>query len=171
MSKWAEPAIARRPTTAPWAGQATPFVRHRKAAGFSPRRPIKPTPSAIHLLNPPIGRRGIQLAVSNQDDPLPVEQRKPSALEETMLTYHAYAAPSAKAPLGPFSFDPGPLGPGEVEIKAAYCGLCHSDLPLLDDEWPATASCSRTNPEAKALAAAIGQSIRVRVSAERLFLN
>jgi hypothetical protein len=33
-----------------------------------------------------------------------------------MHTYHAYAATSAKAPLEPFSFDPGPLGPEELEI-------------------------------------------------------
>jgi len=41
-----------------------------------------------------------------------------------MLTYHAYAAPSAKAPLEPFAFDPGPLGPEEVEIEVSHCGLC-----------------------------------------------
>jgi Zn-dependent alcohol dehydrogenases len=50
-----------------------------------------------------------------------------------MLTYHAYAAPSAKAPLEPFAFDPGPLGPEEVEIEVSHCGLCHSDLSMLDN--------------------------------------
>jgi len=44
-----------------------------------------------------------------------------------MPTYHAYAAPSAKAPLEPFTFDRGPLGPEEVEIEVSYCGVCHSD--------------------------------------------
>ena len=34
MSKWAEAAIARRPTVAPWAGQGTPLVGHHKAAGL-----------------------------------------------------------------------------------------------------------------------------------------
>jgi hypothetical protein len=38
-----------------------------------------------------------------------------------MPTYNAYAAPSAKAPLEPFTFDPGPLGPEEVEIEVSYC--------------------------------------------------
>ena len=52
-----------------------------------------------------------------------------------MLTYHAYAAPSAKAPLEPFAFDPGPLGPEEVEIEVSHCGLCHSDLSMLDNDW------------------------------------
>jgi uncharacterized zinc-type alcohol dehydrogenase-like protein len=52
-----------------------------------------------------------------------------------MTAYNAYAAKSAKAPLEPFSFTPGELGPEEVEIKVDYCGLCHSDLSMLDNEW------------------------------------
>src|ERR1700674_1644324 len=52
-----------------------------------------------------------------------------------MLTYHTYAAPSAKARLEPFTFDPGPLGPEEVEIEVSHCGLCHSDLSMLDNDW------------------------------------
>ena len=52
-----------------------------------------------------------------------------------MLTYNAYAAPSAKAPLEPFAFNPGPLGPEEVEIEVSYCGICHSDLSMLDNDW------------------------------------
>ena len=52
-----------------------------------------------------------------------------------MPTYHAYAASSAKGQLEPFSFDPGELGPEEVEIKVSHCGLCHSDLSMLDNDW------------------------------------
>ena len=33
-----------------------------------------------------------------------------------MLAYHAYAAPSAKAPLEPFNFDPGPLVIHEITL-------------------------------------------------------
>ena len=47
----------------------------------------------------------------------------------------AYAARKAGGPLEPFSFDPGPLGPEDVEIKVSHCGLCHSDLSMLDNEW------------------------------------
>ena len=52
-----------------------------------------------------------------------------------MNTYNAYAAKTAKGPLEPFSFNPGELGPEEVEIKVTHCGLCHSDLSMLDNEW------------------------------------
>ena len=55
-----------------------------------------------------------------------------------MSSYNAYAAKSAKAPLEPFSFDPGELGPEEVEIKVTHCGICHSDLSMLDNDWGMT---------------------------------
>ena len=52
-----------------------------------------------------------------------------------MQEFKAYAASGPKGPLEPFSFDLGPLGPEEVEIKVGHCGLCHSDLSMLDNEW------------------------------------
>ena len=52
-----------------------------------------------------------------------------------MHEYHAYAAPKPGAPLEPFSFQPGELGPEEVEIKVTHCGICHSDVSMLDNEW------------------------------------
>ena len=49
--------------------------------------------------------------------------------------FQAYAAFAPHAPLEPFNFDPGALGPEEVEIQVSYCGVCHSDLSMLDNEW------------------------------------
>ena len=46
-----------------------------------------------------------------------------------------YAAMQAGGPLEPFSYDAGDLSPSEVEIDVAYCGICHSDLSMIDDEW------------------------------------
>jgi uncharacterized zinc-type alcohol dehydrogenase-like protein len=37
--------------------------------------------------------------------------------------------------LEPFEFDPGKLGSEDVEIKVSHCGICHSDLSMLDNEW------------------------------------
>src|SRR5262249_28791322 len=47
----------------------------------------------------------------------------------------AYAALRSGGPLELFSFNLGPLSPEEVEIKVSHCGLCHSDLSMLDNEW------------------------------------
>jgi alcohol/geraniol dehydrogenase (NADP+) len=52
--------------------------------------------------------------------------------------FKAYAASKPGGPLEPFSFDPGPLGPEDVEIKVSHCGLCHSDLSMLGNEWGMT---------------------------------
>lgn len=48
---------------------------------------------------------------------------------------NAYAAHERGAKLEPFAFDPGPLGPRDVEIDVEHCGICHSDLSMLDNEW------------------------------------
>ncbi|AOS96291.1 Aldehyde reductase Ahr [Microbulbifer aggregans] len=48
---------------------------------------------------------------------------------------NAYAAHEAGGELKPFTYDPGELRPHEVEIDVLYCGLCHSDLSVIEDEW------------------------------------
>ena len=35
----------------------------------------------------------------------------------------------------PFHYDPGELGPFEVEIGITHCGVCHSDLHLIANDW------------------------------------
>ena len=52
---------------------------------------------------------------------------------------HAYGAHAKGEKLKPFEFDPGPLSEGQVEIAVEFCGLCHSDLSMLDNEWGLTA--------------------------------
>jgi uncharacterized zinc-type alcohol dehydrogenase-like protein len=49
--------------------------------------------------------------------------------------FKAYAVAKPGGPLEPFSFDPGALGPEDVEIKVSHCGLCHSDLSMLNNDW------------------------------------
>jgi alcohol/geraniol dehydrogenase (NADP+) len=48
---------------------------------------------------------------------------------------HAYAAHSAGATLEPFEYEPGPIGDEMVEIQVSYCGICHSDLSMLNNDW------------------------------------
>jgi len=45
------------------------------------------------------------------------------------------AAHAAGAELLPFRYDPGELGPQEVEIAITHCGICHSDLHLIANDW------------------------------------
>lgn len=50
----------------------------------------------------------------------------------------AYAAFEKGGALKPFEYDPGKLGVDEVEIDVHYCGICHSDLSMIDNEWGMT---------------------------------
>jgi uncharacterized zinc-type alcohol dehydrogenase-like protein len=54
-------------------------------------------------------------------------------------TIHALAAPGPKQALQPFTYDPGTLGSEQVEIAVETCGICHSDLSMLDNDWGMTA--------------------------------
>jgi uncharacterized zinc-type alcohol dehydrogenase-like protein len=47
----------------------------------------------------------------------------------------AYAAFEPGGELKPFEYDPGPLGADEVEIEVEHCGICHSDLSMVDNAW------------------------------------
>src|SRR5258707_334565 len=46
-----------------------------------------------------------------------------------------YAAPIAKAPLAPFSFERREPGEHDVVIDIKYCGICHSDIHQTRNEW------------------------------------
>jgi alcohol dehydrogenase (NADP+) len=48
---------------------------------------------------------------------------------------HGYAAHDKKSPLVPFSFDRREPGPNDVVVEIAYCGICHSDIHQVLDEW------------------------------------
>ena len=52
-----------------------------------------------------------------------------------MTTAKAYAAGSATSPLGPFEIERRAAGAHDVQIEIAYCGICHSDLHQVRDEW------------------------------------
>jgi uncharacterized zinc-type alcohol dehydrogenase-like protein len=48
---------------------------------------------------------------------------------------HAYAVSAAAKPLEPFEYSPLELKDDDVEIAIECCGLCHSDLHLINNDW------------------------------------
>jgi uncharacterized zinc-type alcohol dehydrogenase-like protein len=52
-----------------------------------------------------------------------------------MVKTNGYAAPNAGATLEPFSFERRDVGPRDVLIDIQYCGVCHSDIHQVRDEW------------------------------------
>ena len=51
---------------------------------------------------------------------------------------NAYAVFEPGGELKPFEYDPGPLLDDQVEISVEHCGICHSDLSMLNNEWGMT---------------------------------
>ncbi|WP_442483517.1 NADPH-dependent aldehyde reductase Ahr [Aeoliella sp. SH292] len=52
--------------------------------------------------------------------------------------FHAYATNSAEGDFEVIEFDPGTLGRDEVEVAVEYCGICHSDLSMKQNDWGIT---------------------------------
>jgi uncharacterized zinc-type alcohol dehydrogenase-like protein len=51
------------------------------------------------------------------------------------MKVHGYAAKQAKAPLEPYSFERREPGNNDVVIDIQYCGICHTDIHQVNDEW------------------------------------
>lgn len=47
----------------------------------------------------------------------------------------AFAATKPGGELTAIEYDPGEMGADEVEIHVQYCGVCHSDLGMINNEW------------------------------------
>ena len=54
------------------------------------------------------------------------------------MNVKAYAADGPEAKLKEFNYELGDLGSEEVDIKVSYCGVCHSDLSMIKNEWGMT---------------------------------
>jgi alcohol/geraniol dehydrogenase (NADP+) len=52
-----------------------------------------------------------------------------------MASIDAWVASGAKQKLVRQQIDLGPLGAEDVEVEVEHCGLCHSDLSVLNNDW------------------------------------
>lgn len=52
-----------------------------------------------------------------------------------MIATKAFAAQNATSPLGPFSLERREPGAHDVQIEILYCGVCHSDIHQVRNEW------------------------------------
>ncbi|HVZ56063.1 MAG TPA: NAD(P)-dependent alcohol dehydrogenase [Chitinophagaceae bacterium] len=52
-----------------------------------------------------------------------------------MSATKAFAAYNEKDPLAPYEFNRREVGPRDVQIEILYCGVCHSDLHQVRNEW------------------------------------
>lgn len=50
-------------------------------------------------------------------------------------SFHGWAATGPNHSLELIEFNPGPLRPEQVEVKVESCGICHSDLSMIENAW------------------------------------
>jgi uncharacterized zinc-type alcohol dehydrogenase-like protein len=77
-----------------------------------------------------------------------------------MPSTKAYAARAANSPLAPFSLDRREPTPNDVEIDILFCGVCHSDLHTVRDEWGGTTYPCVPGHEIVGRVAKVGAEVR-----------
>lgn len=85
-----------------------------------------------------------------------------------MSEIHGLAAHAAGAHLLPYKYDPGELQPNEVEIKISHCGVCHSDIHLIDNDFGFSKYPFIPGHEIVGTVVAVGSHVLDRTTGERV---
>lgn len=88
-----------------------------------------------------------------------------------MRTVHAFAATQKGGPLTPFEHQLGELGPVQVDIKVESCGICHSDLAMVDNEWGFSQYPVVPGHEVIGTIAAVGSQVKNLKAGQRVGLG
>jgi uncharacterized zinc-type alcohol dehydrogenase-like protein len=75
------------------------------------------------------------------------------------VAVYAFAALEAGAELTRYVYEPGPLGPREVDVDVTHCGVCHSDVGMIDDEFGYASFPVVAGHEATGIVAATGSAV------------
>lgn len=87
------------------------------------------------------------------------------------MTIKAYGSLEQGKPLEIYEYDPGALGPEQVEIDVVSCGICHSDLSMLQNDWGMTAYPFVPGHEVAGKIAAVGESVKTLKVGDRVGLG
>jgi uncharacterized zinc-type alcohol dehydrogenase-like protein len=85
-----------------------------------------------------------------------------------MSEIHGFGVHAAGAQLLAYKYDPGALGANEVEIKISHCGVCHSDVHLIDNDWGISKYPFIPGHEIVGTIVAVGSAVRDRTMGERV---
>ena len=88
-----------------------------------------------------------------------------------MSEIQGLAAHAAGAELLAFKYDPGKLGLNEVEIAITHCGICHSDLHLIANDWGISQYPFIPGHEIIGTVTAVGAEVRSLEACQRVGLG
>ena len=77
-----------------------------------------------------------------------------------MAKTYSYAAQNAKDALKPYTFERRTPGADDVQIDILYCGVCHSDLHTVRNEWNNTLYPSVPGHEIVGRVTAVGANVK-----------
>ena len=81
------------------------------------------------------------------------------------------AAHAAGAELLPYRYDPGEVGLNEVEIGISHCGICHSDVHLISNDWGISQYPFIPGHEVIGAVTAVGAEVRSLAVGQRVGLG
>src|ERR1700683_4987390 len=81
---------------------------------------------------------------------------------------HGLAVHAAGAQLVPYKYEPGELKSNEVEVKITHCGVCRSDVHLIDNDWGISKYPFVPGHEIVGTVSAVGSAVADRKVGERV---
>jgi uncharacterized zinc-type alcohol dehydrogenase-like protein len=87
---------------------------------------------------------------------MPGEMKSPMDAMEI----HGLAVHAAGAQLVPYKYDPGELKSNEVEVRVSHCGVCHSDIALINNDWGTSRYPFVPGHEIVGTVSAVGSGVR-----------
>ena len=85
-----------------------------------------------------------------------------------MSQINGLAVHAAGAQLLAYKYDPGDLKPHEVEVKISHCGVCASDVHLIDNDWGFSKYPFIPGHEIVGSVVAVGSDVKDRKMGERV---
>jgi uncharacterized zinc-type alcohol dehydrogenase-like protein len=85
-----------------------------------------------------------------------------------MSEIHGLGVHAAGAQLLAYKYAPGALGANDVEIRISHCGICHSDIHLIDNDWGLSKYPFIPGHEIVGTVVAVGSEVKDRMMGERV---
>ncbi len=85
-----------------------------------------------------------------------------------MNDIHGLAAHAAGAHLLPYKYDAGELKANDIEVRISHCGVCHSDVHLIDNDWGLSKYPFIPGHEIVGTVTAVGSAVLDRKVGERV---
>lgn len=109
-------------------------------------------------------RRGVSTSAALKEPAAEHVEKQRSLLSKRT----AMAVMSPKAALTEMTYEVGPLGPNDVDIRVTHNGLCHTDMHMRDDDWGISAFPFVPGHEVVGVVAQLGDSVKGLKVGERV---